>query len=129
MKLTPRNGLMIRPLLITESNSGLMSLIGIAKADILGIAGDCRVYSNHFTVDTLTSGPPELPGLIEASVWSRLSRLSAAPPSAPEVVTGRPRPEIMPRVTVVSNLPRALPIAITLSPTLILEELPNLSGF
>ena len=48
----------------------------------------------------LTSGPPELPGLMAASVWMRLRSVSADYCVPLEAVICRPRPETMPVVTV-----------------------------
>ena len=45
------------------------------------------------------SGPPELPGLMAASVWIMFCRVSVCVPSPP-AVTERPRAEMMPWVTV-----------------------------
>ena len=68
----------------------------------------------------LTSGPPELPGLMAASVWIRPLRLSSV------ASIERFRAETMPSVTVIPPCRlRALPMAITLSPTFRAEELPR----
>ena len=53
----------------------------------------------------LTSAPPELPGLIEASVWMKSSKPSGERPLLPSALT-------MPEVTV-CPMPNGLPIAIT----------------
>ena len=68
-----------------------------------------------------TSAPPELPGLIAASVWSSPRR--SGPSSA---CTVRSRPETMPWVTV-GPPPRSSgkPIASTPSPSLACEEWPE----
>ncbi len=70
----------------------------------------------------LISGPPELPGLIAASVWITLV---IEKPSGASI--WRCRAETMPLVTVRSS-PKGLPIATTGSPTSISEELPRVSG-
>ena len=62
----------------------------------------------------LTSAPPELPGLIAASVWMKSSRPSRLMPVRPSALT-------MPEVTVCWR-PKGLPIAITKSPTWSFEE-------
>ena len=49
-----------------------------------------------------TSGPPELPGLMAASVWIRLRSVSALVWVASEAWIWRPRPETTPVVTVFS---------------------------
>jgi hypothetical protein len=48
----------------------------------------------------LTSGPPELPGLMAASVWMRFRSVSADSWVPLEAVICRPSPETMPVVTV-----------------------------
>ena len=78
--------------------------------------------------DVSISGPPELPGLMAASVWMRFCRVSVAVP-VPPAVTERPSAETMPCVTVgvpAAN-PSALPMATTASPTAVLDELPNVT--
>ena len=50
----------------------------------------------------LTSGPPELPGLMAASVWIRLFSCSLLVCCASEAWIWRPRPETTPVVTVFS---------------------------
>ena len=51
-----------------------------------------------------TSGPPELPGLIAASVWMAL--MNAASPPSPLAVTGRFSALTMPVVTVPAQAER-----------------------
>ncbi len=72
--------------------------------------------------DALISGPPELPGLIEASVWIAFGIVNWF-----GAVIVRPVALMMPAVTVLGS-PNGLPIAITLSPTCTASELPNGSG-
>ena len=57
----------------------------------------------------LTSAPPELPGLIDASVWMKFWKPSPGRPL-------RPTAETMPEVTVWPT-PKGLPTATTKSPT------------
>ena len=72
----------------------------------------------------MISGPPELPGLMAASVW--IAFVEIVWPSSVCKVTVRLRLEIIPRVTVFAKtLPNGLPIAIAVSPTLIVSELAN----
>ena len=71
-----------------------------------------------------SSGPPELPGLIAASVWIRL--LSGL--VEPSVVIERPVAETMPLVTEFEYVPSGLPIAITSWPTLSASESPMRGG-
>ena len=68
---------------------------------------------------TFSSGPPELPGLIAASVCSTCAERPLA------TVNGRSRPLITPTLTVWSR-PNGLPIASTQSPGCICAESPNL---
>ena len=73
-----------------------------------------------------TSGPPELPGLIAASVCKALiNELSVVESPA---VTARFFALIIPVVTVPDN-PSGDPIAITASPTAILSLSPNCNAF
>ncbi len=73
------------------------------------------------------SGPPELPGLIAASVWIMLSRVSLA--AVVPAVTVRPSAETIPEVTVgvPAARPSALPMATTASPTTRPLELPKVT--
>ena len=64
----------------------------------------------------LIRGPPLLPGLMEASVWRKLS-------NGPDWML-RPLALRMPAVTVFPR-PKGLPMARTHSPTSILSELPK----
>ena len=68
-----------------------------------------------------TSGPPELPGLIAASVWSR----PVSFPFSPSIV--RWSPEMIPEVTVAPR-PRGKPTAKTASPSRSDEERARGSG-
>jgi hypothetical protein len=71
-----------------------------------------------------SSGPPEFPGLIAASVWIALMKLWSLPSPAD---TGRFRAETMPLVTVASS-PSGAPTAMTPSPTTTSLDAPNCSG-
>ncbi len=66
------------------------------------------------------SGPPELPGLIAASVWMRFV-IRLAPLST---AMSRPLPDTMPLVTENEYIPRGLPTATTSWPTLSPSLLP-----
>ena len=71
----------------------------------------------------LTSGPPEFPGLIAASVWIRSWR--AAPPGSS---IDRPTALTTPTVTVgPPSSPSGWPIAMTVSPTSSLPESPRVA--
>ena len=68
-----------------------------------------------------TSGPPELPGLIAASVWITSPRKPRSP-----VWRSRCKPETIPRVTLrPPSSASALPIATTSSPTCTWSESPS----
>ena len=75
-----------------------------------------------------TSGPPELPGLIAASVWI----MSAYSTSSPLPRISRPTPLITPVVTVASVFwswkPEGFPIAIAGSPMNRSDEIPSGAG-
>ena len=68
------------------------------------------VFSPISSPCPLTSAPPELPGLIDASVWIRSPRTPVCPPRVRLVA------ETMPVVTVPSR-PNGLPMATVVSPT------------
>src|ERR1700733_2931552 len=70
----------------------------------------------------LPSGPPELPGLIGASVWIAFGIVNWL-----GALIVRPTALMMPAVTVFGR-PKGLPIAITLSPTWTAFESPIVSG-
>ena len=70
-----------------------------------------------------SSGPPELPGLIAASVW-----IASAIGKSLGAVIVRPSEETMPVVTVPSR-PNGEPIAIVWSPGSSAVESPSSSGF
>ena len=69
-----------------------------------------------------SSGPPEFPGLMAASVWITPRMLS---PSSVEIV--RPKPLTTPVVSVWSR-PKGLPIANTLCPTSRSDAVPSARG-
>ena len=66
-----------------------------------------------------SSGPPELPGLIAASVWIRL-----VSDSLPSVTIERPLAETIPLVTELEYVPSGLPMATTSWPTLSASDSP-----
>ena len=77
---------------------------------------------------TLIKAPPELPGLIAASVWIALT-LTVSLLSF-RMITLRDRLEMMPSVAELAySLPRGEPIAIAGSPTVSLDESPNSATF
>ena len=95
-------------------------LIGIAKpSPMLGLAPKVRIaeFTPITRAPASTSGPPELPGLIGASVWMALMYAVGASASLLSLTTtGRFRAETMPSVTVPAR-PSGEPTAITGSPT------------
>ena len=96
--------------------------IGIAKPTFCALPGSAIAVLMPITRPCAsTSGPPELPGLIAASVWMTSS--SALPVLVP---TSRCRPEMIPRVTLSPPWSAsALPIATTSSPTCTSSESPS----
>ena len=72
----------------------------------------------------LINGPPELPGLIAASVCNAVVEIFS--PFSDCNVTFLPKLEIIPCVTELAySVPRGLPIAIAVSPTVREPESPN----
>ena len=72
----------------------------------------------------LIKAPPELPGLIAASVW--IAFVEIVSPSSFVMVTVRLRLETIPCVTELAySVPSGLPIAIAVSPTVNLSESAN----
>ena len=74
-----------------------------------------------------TSGPPELPGLIAASVCSAFSTVASLATRAPPTLTGRLIALMMPVVTVPPS-PSGEPNATTCCPTRTVSELPSCIG-
>ncbi len=72
-----------------------------------------------------TSGPPELPGLMAASVWMKRWNWARSMLPAPGSSMARFLAETMPAETVWER-PKGLPMARTQSPTCALSELPIL---
>ena len=76
-----------------------------------------------------TSAPPELPGLMAASVWMRLRSERCCPvPHASSTTTSRPRALTTPLVTLVVKVPRGLPMASDSWPGLSADESPMLAA-
>ena len=75
-----------------------------------------------------TSGPPESPGWMSASVWSRPDKRSLVPPNSSLAVIVWLRPVIEPSALEgVPPTPPAFPIPVTESPTRSDEESPSLA--
>ncbi len=125
----PTHGRIMRPSLIRTGTTDFTRLIGIAKP-MFCASGTIAVFMPMTSPHMFSRGPPELPGLIGASVWIKGSLNDSG-------VSGRMRltPLTMPRVTVWSS-PSGLPMAMTFSPTRRCSESPSatvarlpLSGF
>ena len=67
------------------------------------------------------SGPPELPGLMEASTWIMLK-------GVPSTLMARSQQDTMPWLMEKVSSPRGLPMASTESPTFTLLLLPRVTG-
>ena len=95
----------------------------VRRSDAAAARGDGRVDA-HDVPCAFTSGPPELPLLMAASVWTRPERV------LPSLVwIERFSADTMPRVTVgPPSSARALPIATTSSPTARLDEWPSVAA-
>src|SRR5581483_2460028 len=118
----------------TPRNGRLWAGVPCLSWSMIGLAGDMAMENPMFWASpatavltpttspaAFTSGPPELPGLMAASVWRTCS--SRSPFSA---VIERLRADTMPRVTVgPPSRARALPMATTSSPTFSWSESPR----
>ncbi len=105
---TPSQPRTTRPFAMSCAITALASLIGIEKP-IPCPAATMAVLMPMTLPSRFSSGPPELPGLIEASVWMKFSYV--ATPTRLRAVA-----EMMPTVTVRSS-PNGLPMAIAHWPT------------
>src|SRR5665213_3200315 len=78
-----------------------------------------------------TRAPPEFPELMAASVWMMLVRVSVVPTLLSPAWTVRPVAETIPDVTVgvPADRPRALPRAMTASPTWSWREFPKVMAW
>ena len=92
--------------------------IGIAKP-IPWAPPMIAVATPIMSPSTLTRGPPELPGLMEASVWMKSVYVRSFSPR-----TLRPRADTTPAVTVLDS-PNGLPMATMVSPIIRSDEEPN----
>src|SRR6478609_1346774 len=120
------------------STIGITSSMGIAKPRPIEPdadwppSGDCDAAVRIEELMPITapvrstSGPPELPGLMAASVWMA-GYVVELPWSSEPTLTGRSRALTMPLVTVASR-PNGDPMATTLSPTPRLADLPIVAG-
>ena len=116
------------------STMGITSSIGIAKprpidpdcADVCELAVRIEELIPTTAPVMSVSGPPELPGLIAASVWIA-GYVVELPWSSEPTLTGRSSALTMPLVTVASR-PKGEPMATTPSPTPRLADLPMVAG-
>ena len=109
--VTPSTPRFTSPNSISWSMTVLTMFDGIAKPMPM-FPPDCdrmAVLMPTSSPRRLTSAPPELPGLMAASVWMKFSYPSGLMPDRPSALT-------MPEVTVCCR-PNGLPIATTKSPT------------
>ncbi len=118
--VTPSQARVTCPLSSSSGTSFLARLIGIAKPmpTLPPLWLKMAVVIPTTSPRSLNSGPPELPGLMGASVWMK-SSYGPAPIARPLALT-------MPAVTVLLR-PKGLPIATTQSPTLMPSESPSLA--
>ena len=124
VKRTPKYGLIIFPFLMTESAIDLTILPGNAKPILLALSSIATLTPMTLPLIS-SSGPPELPGLIAASVWMTLSSVSVAPDVLVPAVIERDSPDIMPSEIEFWNSARALPMAMADWPNCNLSELAN----
>lgn len=138
-RVMPITGWVAFPVLISSSATRLPWLIGMAKPSPM--EPDCppsgtRPLSAERMAELMpitrplvsSSGPPELPGLIGASVCSASTYDTSLPsPFSPPAVMGRSRALMMPEVTVPARS-KGAPMATTGSPTWTLSELPSGRG-
>ncbi len=103
---TPKNGLTSLPWSFTLFTRPLTSLIGMAKP-MPWAPSATAVFIPMTSPEILTSGPPELPGLMAASVWKRFVSCSVAPPPSPAVI-GRPQARDNPGCYSVLELPQSI---------------------
>ncbi len=108
---------MANPSPIEPDCSPLMPLDIVAIDDVMPMTWPCA----------LNRGPPELPGLIAASIWIALVTTCVLP-SSPDAETGRSTADTMPVVAVFAR-PSGLPTARTASPTVTSSDVPNDAGF
>ena len=115
--LTPNQPLLVSPYLINWSITFFALFDGIEKPIPIEPDWPNIAVLIPITFPSISNkGPPELPWLIDASVWMKSSYL--------EIPILLFLAEIIPEVTVPPN-PNGFPIAITQSPILALSESPN----
>ena len=109
--VTPNKPRLTSPCLTSDSLMVIIILVGMAKPmpTLPPLGARIAVFMPINSPRRLTRAPPELPGLIDASVWIKFSNFSMPRPERPKALT-------MPEVTVWLS-PNGLPIATTKSPT------------
>lgn len=132
--VTPRNACSAVPLSTSCWPIVLARFTGMANPR--PIEPDCVPPLDSVAIDDVmpmtrpcasNSGPPELPGLIAASIWIALVTTDVPPPS-PDADTGRSTADTMPVVAVFAR-PSGLPTARTDSPTVTSSESPSVAGW
>ncbi len=94
---------------------GLAMLIGMAKK--MPCAPSAKAVLTPTTAPEVSiSGPPELPGLIAASVWIRLRSRRRSLVTGSVTTSCRPRAEMTPDVTLLVKVPSGLPMTIAVWP-------------
>ena len=106
---------------------GLAMLMGMAKPMPWALPATA-VLTPITAPDESTSAPPELPGLMAASVWMRL-RSDSVPLWLQSSCTSMSRPRALttPAVTLLVKVPSGLPMATASCPGLSVDESPSLA--
>ena len=122
--MMPMPGLRTRPARISSGTTRLTTSTGIAKPmPALAPEGETMAVLTPISRPAeSSSGPPELPGLIAASVWMTPDS------SRPSLVGIRRRTALITPVVSVWSRPNGLPIAKVDWPTLRSAEVPMASG-
>ncbi len=123
---TPSQGQVYWPSCIKAGTTRRMRLTGMAKPmpRLLSEVPPVSIWALTpiTSPERLSSGPPELPGLMAASVWMAWGMVKAV-----RVGRARPMALMMPRVRVPSS-PNGLPIATTVCPTDRVSMYPRVRG-
>jgi hypothetical protein len=134
LMLAPITACVECPVLISSTATRRAWLIGMAKPNpmlppwvpVSGFSPSVSIAASTPMTSpfAFTSGPPELPGLMGASVWMASKNTWGATPDDCPGCTGRSTALTMPLVTV-SARPSGEPTAMTGSPTATPVELPS----
>ena len=131
---TPRKACSATPFAMSWSPTDFAWFDGIAKPR--PIDPDCDAPDESVAIDDVmpmtrpcasNSGPPELPGLMAASIWMAFVTTGDSVFPSPAVVTGRATADTMPVVTVFAR-PSGLPTAMTALPTTTPSESANVAA-